>query len=116
MFFTKQMYSFVQKLIDQGFALVYIDDIVLLAHTKIHMLNLIEHLHQICGSNNLKTAPEKNFYILLPVKYLEHGIGKNTIKPISSKVDGIHKLKTPISKTELMRFISSMNFYSAPNL
>ena len=29
-FFTKQMYSFFQKLIDQGFALVYIDDILLL--------------------------------------------------------------------------------------
>ena len=52
-FFTKQMYSFFQ-LIDQGFALVYIDDILLLAHTKPHMLNLIEQLHQICQTNNLK--------------------------------------------------------------
>ena len=34
-FFTKQMYSFFQKLIDQGFAIVYIDDILLLAHTKL---------------------------------------------------------------------------------
>ena len=111
-FFTKQMYSFFQKLIDQGFALVYIDDILLLAHTKSHMLNLIEQLHQICQTNNLKIAPEKSFYILLTVKFLGHEIGNNTIKPISSKVDAIHKLKTPTSKTELMRFIGSMNFYS----
>ena len=34
-FFTKQMYSFFQKLIDQGFALVYIDDILLLGLTKL---------------------------------------------------------------------------------
>ena len=33
-FFTKQMYSFFQKPIDQSFALVYIDDILFLAHTK----------------------------------------------------------------------------------
>ena len=111
-FFTKQMYSFIQKLIDQGFALVYIDDILLLAHTKPHMLNLIENLHQICQTNNLKIAPEKSFYILLTVKFLGHEIGNNTIKPISSKVDALHQLKTPTSKTELMRFIGSMNFYS----
>ena len=111
-FFTKQMYSFFQKLIDQGFALVYIDDILLLAHTKPHMLTLIEQLHQICQTNNLKIAPEKSFYILLTVKFLGHEIGNNTIKPISSKVDALHKLKTPTSKTELMRFIGSMNFYS----
>ena len=111
-FFTKQMCSFVQKLIDQGFALVYIDDILLLAHTKTHMLDLIEQLHQICHSNNFKIAPGKSFYHLLTVKFLEHEIGHNTIKPISSKVDGIHKLKTSTFKTEIMRFIGSMNVYS----
>ena len=62
------------------------------------MLDLFEQLHQICYSNNLKIAPEKSLYILLTVKFLGHEIGNNTIKPISSKVDGIHKLKTPISK------------------
>ena len=52
------------------------------------------------------------FYILLAVKFLGHEIGNDTIKPISSKVDGLHKLKMPTSKTELMRLIGSMNFYS----
>ena len=76
------------------------------------MLNLIEQLHQICETNNLEIAPEKSFYILLTVKFLGHEIGNNTIKPISSKVDAIHQLKTPTFKTELIRFIGSMNFYS----
>ena len=39
---TKQMNSFSPKLNDQGFALVCIDDILLLPQTKIHMLDLIE--------------------------------------------------------------------------
>ena len=111
-FFTKQMYSVFQKLIDQGFALVYNKDILLLAYTKTHMIDITEQLHQICYSNNLKIAPEKSFYILLTVKFLGHESGHNTIKPICSKVDGIHKLKSQTSKTELMRFIGSMNFYS----
>ena len=103
---------FFQKLIDQGFALVYIDNILLLAHIKIHMLDLIEQLHQISSSNILKISPEKSFCYLLTVKFLGLAIGNKTIKPISSKFDGIHKLETPTSRTELMRFIGSLKFYS----
>ena len=106
------MYSFFQKLIDLGFALVFIDDILLLAHTKTHMLDLLEQLHPICISNDHEVAPEKSFLLLRTVKFLGHEIDNNAIKPISSKVDGIHKLETPTSKTELIRFIGSMNFYS----
>ena len=76
------------------------------------MLNLIEQLHQICQTKNLKIAPEKSFYILLTVKFLGHEIGNNTINSMSSKVDAIHQLKTPTCETELMCFIGSMNFYS----
>ena len=73
------------------------------------ILDLIKQLHQICTSNNRKTAPEKSFYISLTVNIFRHEIGSNTIKPVLSKVDGIHNLKTPTSKTELMRVIGSMD-------
>ena len=36
-FSTRQMYSFFQNLIDQGFALVYIDDIILFVLTRTHV-------------------------------------------------------------------------------
>ena len=101
-FFTKQMYSFFRQLIDQGFALVYFDDTLLLADTKSHMIDLIEQLHQICSSKNLKRAPETSFYILLTLKFLGHENGNSTNKQISSKVDGIHKLETTTSRTELI--------------
>ena len=41
-FFTKQMSTFFKSLIEQGFALVYIDDILLLSDSKEHMFQLIE--------------------------------------------------------------------------
>ena len=47
---------FFKKLIDQGFAFVYTDDIRLLAQTESHLLALIEQQHQICSSSNLKIA------------------------------------------------------------
>ena len=102
------MNSFFQKFIDQG--LFYMDDILILAHIKTHKLDLTEQLHQICSSSTLKNAPEKPFYILLTVTIFGHG--KITVKLIQHQFDGLHKLSTPTSKTELIRFIGPMNFYS----
>ena len=50
-FFTKQMSTFFKTLLEQGFALVYIDDILLLSDSKEHMFQLIEQLHIISTKN-----------------------------------------------------------------
>ena len=46
-FFTKQMLTFFRSLIDKRSALVYIDDILLLADEKQEMFELIKKLHKI---------------------------------------------------------------------
>ena len=111
-FFTKQMSTFFKTLIEQGFALVYIDDILLLSHSKEHMFQLIEQLHIISTKNNYKLAPEKSFFMLLKVKFLGYEIGYNTIKPIHSKIAAIQKIPSPTGKVALMSFIGSLNFYT----
>ena len=108
-FFTKQMSSFFKTLIEQGFALVYIDDVLLLSNSKEHMFQLIEQLHIISTKHSLKLVPEKSFFMLLKVKFLGHEIGYNTIKPIHSKVDAIHEIPSPTSKVALMSFIDALN-------
>ena len=111
-FLKKQMSTFFKTLIEQGFALVYIDDILLLSDSKEHMFQLIEQLHIISTKNNLKLAPEKSFFLLLKVKFLGHEIGYNTIKPIHSKLAAIHKIPSPNGKVALMSFIGALNFYT----
>ena len=69
-FVTKQMSTFFKTLIEQGFAPVYIDDILHLSDSKEHMFQLIEQLHVISKRNNLKLAPEKSFFMLLKVQFL----------------------------------------------
>ena len=66
------MSTFLKTLIEQGFALVYKDDILLLSNSKEHMflIELIEQLHIISTKNNLKLTPEKSFFMLLKVKFL----------------------------------------------
>ena len=109
--FTKQMSSSFKTLIEQGFALVYIDDILLLSESKEHMFQLIEQLHNISTKDNLKLAPEKSFFMLLKVKFLGHEIGYNTIIPIHSKI-GASKIPSPTGKLALMSFIGALNFYT----
>ena len=61
-FFTKQMSTFSRPLIDKPSALVYIDDILLLANEKQEMFEFIKEFHKIATKENLKLAPEKSFY------------------------------------------------------
>ena len=81
-FFTEQLSTFFKTLIEQGFALVYIDDSFLLPISKEYMSQIIVQLHIITTKNNLKLAPEKSFLMHLRVKFLGHETGYNTIKLI----------------------------------
>ena len=92
-FFRKQMATFFKTLIEQGFSLVYIDNILLLSDTKEHMFQLMEQLHIISTKNNLKLAPEKFFFMLREVNFLGHEIGYNTIKQIHSKIQSLLQLE-----------------------
>ena len=71
-FFTKQMSTLFKTLIEQGFALVYINNVLLLSDSKEHMFQLIEQLHIISTKIILKLAPEKSFFMLVKVKFLGH--------------------------------------------
>ena len=91
----------VRTLFEQGFALVYIDDILLLSNSKEHMFQRIEQLHIISTKYNLILAPENSFFMLLNVKFLGHEMSYNTIQPIHSKTAAIHIIPSPTGKVAL---------------
>ena len=62
-FFTKQMSTFFRPLINKRSALVYIDEILLLADEKQEVFELIKELHKIATKENLKLAPENLIYV-----------------------------------------------------
>ena len=106
------MSNFFKTLIEQGFTLVYVDDILLPSISKENMFQLIEQLHIINTKHTLKLLPEKSFFMLLKVKFLRHEIGYNTIKPPHSKIAPFHKTFSPIGKIVLLSFIGTLNFYT----
>ena len=98
------MSTFFRPLKDKRSALVYIDDILLLAEEKQEIFELIKELHKIATKENPKLAPEKSFYVLLKVKFFGHEIGNNTIKPIQSKIEANKRIPSPKEKKMLCKF------------
>ena len=62
--------SNVFNFLEQGFALIYIDDDLLLLNSKEHMFQLFEQQHIINTKNNLKLDPKKSFFMLLNVRFI----------------------------------------------
>ena len=106
------MSTFFRSLLDKRSALIYFDDILLLADENQEMFELIKELHKIATKENLKLAPEKSYYMFLKVKFLGHEIGNNTIKPLPSKIEAIKRIPSPKEKKDVMQFLGSVNFYS----
>ena len=111
-FFTKQMSTFFKTLIEQGFALVYIDDILLLSDSKEHMFQLIEQLHIISTENNHKLAPEKSFSCFLKSNFLDMKLVTIQFNHSIQNTQLSIKIPSPTGKVSLMSFIGALNFYT----
>ena len=85
-FFTKQMSTFFKTLIEQGFDLVYIDDMLLLSDSKEHMFQIIEQLHIISIENNIKLAPKNPSSCFLKSKFLDMKLGTIQLNQFTQKL------------------------------
>ena len=83
--FTKQLSIFFRPLIDKRSALVYIDDILLLADEKQEMFELIKELHIIATRENLKLAPEKSRSRTPSQNRQQNRINQVDVKPTNDK-------------------------------
>ena len=106
-------------LIDRGFALVYIDNILLFLISKEDLFKLIEQLYLNSTKHELKFSPEKSFFMLLKVKFLGHEFSYITTKPVHSKIDAIHKLPSPPGKIAFLFtifYMKTLNGTGHPNM
>ena len=108
------MSTLLKKLIQQGSALVYFDDILLISFSKPHMLQLSKKRHDFAREKHLELVPEKPFVMLLTVKSFGQKFGFNTNKPIQSKIAAIHLIFFELQKvnwwSSLARWIFTLNF------
>ena len=85
-FFTKQMSTFFKTPIEQCFALLYINNILLLSNSKEHMFQLIEQLHIISPKNNLKRALEKPFSCFFRLNSLDMKLATKQLNLFTQKL------------------------------
>ena len=103
---TKQMSTFFRSLIDKRSALVFIDDILLLANEKQEMVELIKELHKIASRENLKLAPEKSFYMLLKEKSLDTKLATTQSNQFHPKLTPIKEFHHQKKRTMLCNFLA----------
>ena len=70
---------------------------------------LIEY-NKILLKEILKTAPDKIYFMLKTVKLLGHIIEDKKVKPLTSRIDGFHKLERPTSMKAFQRYLGTIHF------
>src|SRR3979490_2488446 len=110
--FQMMMNEIFKELIDEGVAVVFIDDILIFTESlEVHWKTVRQVLEILC-SNNLYLKPKKCVFDQLEVDYLGLilSAGKVAMDPV--KVAGVHDWPIPCKVTEVRSFLRFINFYS----
>ena len=67
---------------------------------------------RFCLQRKFEKTPGISFLMFVTVKFFGHEIAFNTIETIQSKTSTIQKVPSATTKTELMKFVGSINIYS----
>ena len=110
-FFSKVMRYAFGPLMKIKQAITYLDDTLLQAKDKREMFTIVGEYHSLLQKANHKAAPDETMDFLRKVRFLGLVISKDKLSPIASRIDNIRNLKTPESKTEILRVLGMMGFY-----
>ena len=110
--FSAFMSEILRPLILKKNAITYLNDVFMQSQTKDEMFTFLEQHHKILQNENLKAAPDKSRFFLTSVKFLGHNFEQNTITPLKSRIDAIHKLQPPTNKKKIQEFLGMLNFLS----
>ena len=92
-------------------SITYIDDTLLQAKEKREKFTIVKEYHSLLRKANLKAAADKTMFFFRKVRFLGHVISKDGLSPNASRIDDIRNLKTPESKTEVLKVLGMMDLY-----
>ena len=98
-------------LIREKQAVTYIDDTTMQSQTRGEMFTIINEYHTLLRKAGLKAAPDKRFFFLKKVKFLEHVVSPDGSQPIAKRVDALRNLKSPQSKRDVAKVLGCLGFY-----
>ena len=92
--------------------ITYTDDVMLRAKTKAEMWKNLKSYFQCLRPPGLKAAPNRTKHFLTKVKFLGHIVSDKGIQPVAKKVQDLKNLKSPENKSDVMRILGILGFYS----
>ena len=95
----------------EGFALAYLDDILVFSSTAEDHLKHIESVLNSLRDHNLKLKPTKCEFFRKETQYLGFKISENGIQPDLEKVKAIKSVATPSTVKEVRAFIGMTSYY-----
>ena len=90
---------------------VYMDDIVIYAHSLEEHTRKLKNLLQRLEAANLTLQPEKCKFLKKEVAYLGHVISREGVKPNPKKVEAVRKFPRPRNSKNVKQFLGHAGYY-----
>ena len=108
--FTRMMDTMLKG--TEGFAVAYLDDVVIYSVTYEEHLKHLEIVFEKLSKANLVAKPSKCQVRDAKVPYLGHLVGAKTMKPLESKLEAIRLFPRPETKKEVRSFLGLTGYYN----
>ena len=109
--FQAMMDSIFAELVEKGYVIVYMDDILIFAKTKELLWEYTRMVLQKLKENNLYLKPKKCEFEKEKIKYLGMIVQQAKISMDPIKLGGIKDWPTPTSVKQVRSFLGFGNFY-----
>lgn len=94
-----------------GFAVNYIDDILIFSKTFTEHTEHIKRLLDAVQKEGFRLKLTKCKFASNSIKYLGHVIKENTITPLKDNLKSIREFPTPQTRKHIRQFLGKVNFY-----
>ena len=116
-FGLSQAPAYFQLLIDKvlmgcsGFAMGYLDDIIIFSKTEEEHLQHLEEIFIRLRKFGLKMKREKCSFFKKHIQYLGHLVSENGFKPLPEKLESIQKMPAPRTAKKVKQFLGLIGYY-----
>ena len=90
--------------------IVYIDDILIYGESKADHDRNLQLVKEVLANYKLEINEKKSIVCQEEVEFLGYKIGRNEIKPLETRAEGILNYPIPTTKKQLRRFIGLMGY------
>ena len=112
LYFHAHLQDAFQSLIDEGKALLWIDDIVIFAKTYEEYMETLERFLQICRTKVFKVSAKKSTYMAREAHWCGRIIDGSGTRYHPRNYETMERLQTPTTAGELSQFCSALNWMS----